>query len=604
LSGILCLLRTDGAPIEPRLFREPSAALALRGPDRDAHWSEGPLALRHTLLRTGPGSDFDRQPLTLDQLTWIVADARVDARDELTARLEADADLDRASDAELILRAYAKWGHGLVDHLLGDYAFVIWDSAAKELFCARDHLGVKPLYYANAGPWLVVSNAIECVRDHPDVSDRLNDLAIADFLLFGFNLDPAATAFRDVGRLPPAHTLTWASSALVVRRYWTLPIDEPVYFRRSEDYIDRFKELRRQAISDRLRTDRISVFMSGGIDSPSLAAAAADLLGQSSVRDPVRAFTFINDSSVPDPERHYAAMAAEHLGLPIHYYETSDRMGWDTPPDQATPEPSASLSGRVTERGCYAAMAGHSRTAFYGEGPDNALLYEWKPYLTYLMRQRHWNRLLADAAGFVAHHRRVPLLPSLPRLIRTRRGRDEPARFPEWLSPDLVRRLGLLDRWREATAPTDSLHPVRPIAYGSLRSPIWQSVFETLEPSCTGSSLEVRHPYLDTRLLRFLLRVPVVPWCRQKHLLRRAARGVLPEPLLRRPKTPLANNPDHARVRRYGLPRVQPSEALAGYGSADTLSAARPTSTSLEADLRFVALSYWLHDRDTCGRHE
>ena len=602
VSGILALIRTDGAPIDLRLIQSLTNLLAVRGPDKETVWCDGPAALGHALLRTGRESDHERQPLTLDGATWIVADARVDARDDLTTQLgpTPEGTLASASDAELILRAYLKWGDACVDHLLGDYAFAVWDHQARRLFCARDHMGVKPLYYAHVGPWLLVSNAVECVRGHPAVSNRLDDLAIADFLLFGFGQDPAATSFSHIRRLPPARVLTWSTAGLEVRRYWTFPIEEPVYYRHDGEYTEGFVELLRRAVNDRLRTDRVSIFMSGGIDSPALAAAAVEVLGQPTSSNSVRAFTFVHESLIHDSERQFAAMTAEHLRIPIQYYVVDGARGSPPPDDPHTPEPFAALYGRDTERRCYADMAAHSRVAFYGEGPDNALLYEWRPYLSYLWRRRRFRRLVADFGLFMAHHRRVPLLSTIPRLITTRVGRREyePV-FPEWIATDLVHRFHLRDRWREGKRTPESLHPVRPVAHASLQSPLWQSVFETLEPSYTGVPLEVRHPYVDVRLLRFMLRVPVVPWCRRKQLLRRALRDVVPESVRCRPKTPLSVNPDYERVRCDGMPAPRPSERLAAYGAADSLSQARlGTISAVEGKLRFVALSHWLYDLD------
>ena len=92
-----------------------------------------------------------------------------------------------APDSELILHAYAAWGEACVQHLRGDFAFAIWDARRKVLFCARDHFGVKPFYYAELDGVFIFSNTLDCVRLHPDVSGELNESAVADFLLFGLH---------------------------------------------------------------------------------------------------------------------------------------------------------------------------------------------------------------------------------------------------------------------------------------------------------------------------------------------------------------------------------------------------------------------------------
>src|SRR5205814_3377875 len=143
--------------------------------------------------------------------------------------------------------------------------------ARRSLFCARDHLGVKPFYYAELGRTVLFSNTLDCLRLHPRVSGELNDAVIADFLLFGANQESDTTSFRDIRRLPPAHCITWSREATRRRRYWTLPVEEPISFRRGDEYAERFKDLLRAALRDRLRTRRVGVLMSGGLDSTTLA---------------------------------------------------------------------------------------------------------------------------------------------------------------------------------------------------------------------------------------------------------------------------------------------------------------------------------------------
>jgi len=602
VSGIVAAVRTDGAAVSPELIQTLTASLGFRGPDAQASRCDGPAALGHTLLHTGPASDHDCQPLTLDGRTWIVADGRIDARSTLIAELETDSQglLVAASDAELILRAYMKWGTACVERLLGDFAFAIWDALPRRLFCARDHLGVKPLYYTQVGAWLAVSNAVECLRQHPAVSGELDDLAVADFLLFGHRTDHAATTFRDIRRLPPAHTFTWSPDlGASVRRYWQLPVDEPIYHRESE-YVDELVNLLDQAVVDRLRTDRVGIFFSGGIDSTALAAAAVRHI-RSSARDPVRAFSFAYETLIEDDERTYADAAARHLGIPCQYYVVDRSAGWQDPDGAQAPEPLLTADERGASDRCHSDMAAHSRVAFLGEGPDNAMLYEWRAYLSFLRRGGRWARLAADGVKFLIHHRRPPLLATMLRRAAPTDAAPEPM-LPTWLAPALVHRLRLEDRWGDVMRREDTRHPYRPRAYFSLQMPLWQAVFDSLDPSYTGVPLEVRHPFLDIRVLRFLLRLPVVPWCRNKYLLRRAFRNVLPAAVVRRRKTPLRGDPTQERVRRYGLPPVRLTPRLEMYGVPGRVQDAAATPLAAEAALRLVALSHWLSHLDSQDR--
>src|SRR5262249_25439910 len=185
--------------------------MTFRGPDARHTWVNGMVGFGHTLLKTTEESNREHQPLTVDGKAWIVADVRIDARADLIMHLEDRGECveDGTTDAELVLHAFRVWGEDCVDHLLGDFAFAVWDRPRRRLFCARDQLGVKPFFYAHVGETVIFSNTLDCIRRHPAVSEKLNELAIGDFLLFGLNQDLTTTSFADIRRLPPAHRATW-----------------------------------------------------------------------------------------------------------------------------------------------------------------------------------------------------------------------------------------------------------------------------------------------------------------------------------------------------------------------------------------------------------
>jgi asparagine synthase (glutamine-hydrolysing) len=609
LSGFVGIANSDGAPVDRGMLSRMTTFLAFRGPDGQHMWTDGAAGLGHTLLKTTPESAHVQQPFSLDGRAWIVADARVDARRSLITKLaalghELVADV---SDVELILRAYSTWQERCVEHLLGDFAFAVWDAPRRRLFCARDHMGVKPLFYSCVGNSVIFSNTLDCIRLHPLVSHRLNDLAIADFLLFDLNQDKAATTFAEIRRVPPAHSATWAGAGTQLRRYWTLPIDEPIFYRKQGQYVEQFKELLQAAIADRLRIDRVGVFMSGGLDSSTLAATASDLLPNKPENPAVCAFTSAYDGY--DDERYYAGLIARRLGIAIDFRR------WDPQSVDAewyrgtfhTPEPLPYPTSISSDSTYFRRVALHSRVVFYGEGPDNALRYEWCPYLSHLVRQRRFGWLLRDIGSDVISQRRIPLLATtLTKLKRTPPNDVAPSVFPDWFNPDLERRLGLRTRWQEFQANRPSPHPIRSHAYRSFDSPVWQAVFERFQPSFTNSLVEVRHPFLDIRLLRYMLAVPVVPWCRNKYLLRKAMRGLLPGPVLRRPKCPVVSDPWVERVLQCGLPPLIPSPTLEAYVDTRRLQGvtARDDRARFWVDFRTHSLAYWLRTLDPRGRAE
>jgi asparagine synthase (glutamine-hydrolysing) len=601
VSGIVGIVNLDGSPVDRALLRRLTDFMSFRGPDAQHTWVNGMAGFGHTLLRTTEESDRDHQPFTSDGKVWIVAEARIDARADLIRQLEDRGECVEggATDVELVLHAFRVWGDDCVDHLLGDFAFAVWDGPRRRLFCARDPLGVKPFFYAHVGGSVIFSNTQDCIRQHPAVSGKLNELAIGDFLLFGLNQDLTTTSFADIRRLPPAHRATWSTAGMRLSRYWTLPIEDPIYFKRAEDYTDRFKELLDVSVADRLRTNRISIFMSGGLDSPTLAATARRILRNRSTRSELHAFTTVIDG-LDQNERYYAELVAVQLGIPIHFRDRTSRIidrDWN---ERAlhTPEPVANPTILASDREEYRSISACSRVLFYGEGPDNALTYEWKPYLAYLARKRKFGRLLTDVSGHVIRHKRIPLIPTIPRMLATRARRHRfHASYPDWLNPIFESRMQLRARWEDhaqhSSAPCH--HPLRPLAYRSFYIPLWDRLFTSLDAGETGVPLETRHPFIDLRLLRFMLSVPAIPWCRSKYLVRRSMRGVLPDPILRRRKSPIPRDPSWEGTQHFGLPSFQPASGIHEYVNCEKVSRETVAHIGLfRVNFRPFTLNYWL----------
>lgn len=609
MSGILGVVHLDGAPVDPALVRRLTEELRRRGPDADAVWTEGQVGLGNTLLRTSFESKLENQPATLDGEVWITADARIDGRAELVRKLVASGTVDRdaagelqtATDDMLLLHAYRAWSARCVEHLIGDFAFAIWDGRRRRLFCARDQLGVKPLFYAIARDRLVLASDVACVRGHPDVQSDLNDLAVADFLLWGFNQEPDTTVFAAIRRLPAGHTLTWAGGRPRVERYWELSVPAEIRYSRPADYVERFNELLRTAVADRLRTDQIAVFMSGGVDSPSVAAAAISDLGSAERAIDVRAHAVVYESLMPDEERHYAGIAAGALGIPVKFYPgEAQRLfaGFDDP-GWRPPEPSPDPFPEFT-REMMSAVAADGRVALSGFDGD-ALCQLWlSSHFRGLLRSLHLKRALSDATWLTLAQRTLPPVGLRARLRRRKELRRFPPGFPPWMNRELVEELDLRVRWQRFAAPQRPLgRPVRADAVELLTAPGLHELFDSYDPAYTGAPLVVRHPLLDLRIVDYALALPPIPWCVDKTILRRAARGKLPAAICQRPKAPLAEDPAQALVRRSeGLPSElpDPSPMLARYVAPEALPPVEATGGphSLWPRLWVSCLDQWL----------
>jgi asparagine synthase (glutamine-hydrolysing) len=605
MSGIVGMLNLDGAPIDRILLERLTNSLLFRGPDSQRIWFRGPIGFGHTLLRSAAKFKDEHQPLNLDGHTWIVSDARVDGRDDLVATLQSHGHpgLAEATDAELILRAYRVWGEECVEHLIGDFAFAIWDGPGRRLFCARDQVGVKPFFYARVGSLLIFSNTLDCIRQHPAVSDRLNDLSIADFLLFDLIQDPAATAFADIQRLPPAHVLLCEQQRLSTRRYWWPSVTVPVHYRHPADYVDRFNELLDTAVADRLRSESACIFMSGGLDSPTVAASATRVSARNGRACSLWAYTQVFESLIPHEERHYAGLVAQALKIPIEY-RADDRLRlfqFAKQPEYRSPEPAHTAWPDVTADQLQR-VATVSRVVLTGYGADPLLCGRISVHFRELLRHRRFGRAVADAVRFLTVEGRLSRL-----YLRTRwrilfAPKDVRAGFfPSWLNEDFAKRLGLRDRWETfggagAIAPAGA---VRPEAHELAFALFWPSLFDTHDAGVTRVPVEVRHPFFDLRLMNYLLALPRLPWCSDKQLLREAARGVLPEavrlrrksPLLADPLLKLLETPEAADVNRF---EAQPE--LERYLIPGRLPQTIKTKDPWTAwvHLRPLSLNYWL----------
>jgi asparagine synthase (glutamine-hydrolysing) len=607
MSGIVGIVNLDGSPVDSRLLRRMTQFMAYRGPDEQATWIDGPVGFGHTMLRTTTESAREKQPCSLDGEVWITADARVDGRKDLVRELESAGGtrIESPTDVELLLHAYHAWGEACVEHFFGDFAFVVWDGRRQRFFCARDHFGVKPFYYAVPRNCLLFSNTLNCIREHPAVSDALNEVAIGDFLLFDYNQDPATTVFADIRCLPPAHCLTFAAGEMRLRRYWTLPFDEPIHYNRSRDYVDHFRDLLRTVVDDRLRTDRVSVYMSGGLDSTAAAATARDLLAERCAPFDLRAYTVVYDRLIPDEERRYSGLAAQALGIPIQYLAADDYRlfeRWDQP-ELRRPEPDNNPRLAITVDQLEQISA-RSRVAFYCEGPDNFLLYEWRPYVRDLINRCRFARLITDVGLYIGLHRRLPLVRGIVNLARSRISETaDISTYPPWLNAAFSSRCSLRERWEQWQHRPESDHPIRPKACASLKLANWRYLFESCNAGITGVPVEIRHPFMDLRMARYLLAVPPIPWCADKQIVRQAMRGgLLPEPVRRRPKTGLAGDPISEHLKRSPAswrshPHLVPelSEYIDGK-LWRTIDCNNGRVWSNWINLRPLALNYWLNN--------
>ncbi|MEH6518279.1 MAG: asparagine synthase-related protein [Halioglobus sp.] len=601
MSGFVAIVNTNGAPVDRSALEQLTGALKCRGPDRQQVWTEGPVGFGHALFRTTHEAKYENQPASIDGKVWITGCIRVDAREALVAELGLDRSLslETTPDSELVLHAYHTWGERCLEHLLGDFAFALWDGHKQRLFCARDRFGMRQLYHAQVGSACIISNSMHCMRQHPAISDDLDDQAIADFLLFGDHIwtDKTQTAFKDIQTLPPAHQLTLSGGRTEIKRYWDLPSDIPLLrYSREEDYLEHFRSVFSQAVEDRLRCDDVVISMSGGMDSSAIAATATSIRNKGSQNFGLHALTIVIDALHPCQERYYSGLVAEHLNLPIHYIVADQHrllapaMQWTRPMEYYQPSLWVEFNRQALQLG---------RVMLAGSAGDNLLHYS--PALPTIAEANPLHTL-RQIVQLKSRYGRMPGLGTglkawARRMTGKTRTKSPPYPYPPWLNKDLEKRFGVSERWDEQWAPRvtgANTHPRHRLLHDSLMSPSWNTDDFAMSGDLTAP--EERDPYLDLRLVEFVLSLPPMPWLYEKHILRQSMRSALPKAVIERPKQVLdtlaSSLFEQARIDDY-----LSGDTLLGY--VDKAAFRKATAERDKPDLDYVnlrplVLAQWL----------
>jgi asparagine synthase (glutamine-hydrolysing) len=602
MSGYVAMVRFDGKPMDRDLVASLAESIRFRGPDGNGVWIGEQAALAHALMRVSPHQADEQQPARLGE-SVIAGDIRIDGREDFIAALRASGSQveTRTPDSELLLHAWSVWGEGLLERLIGDFSFAIWDGSQRKLFCARDHFARRPAFFATFDGAICITNNLPTLTSIPGLGDELDEAAIADFLLFGRNLHAERTTFARISRIPAAHYLSVTASGAVTRRYWTIPMrSEPRAIHEAAAH-EEFREVMTKAVMDRSRADRVVISLSGGLDSNAVAGTLTR-----NRTEGVSAITTVWNELFDDEEGHYARIGAESYGIPIEYH-VADRCeafeGWEDPLVRGlepTDEPCTKLF-----HGFVARAAAQGRVILTGEGGDPALYASHDHFFRLLVRFS-WVRLLRESIGYAVSRRRRPPLLLRSRLLRALGRPPALPRFPGWIAPRLVSGLSLEDRWLEVYGPPrEPVHPYRTEAWNLLQSPTWASSFEANDASATRRLLEWRSPYFDVRLLEFLFSLPPMPYFANKDIARESMKGWIPEEVRLRRKTPLPLDPSALQFERRVRPwvaTVESADVMARFVDrrklCDAMLAAEGSQYYRSQQAYGVSLGLWLSNRN------
>lgn len=278
IHGILSL---DGRDVNNDWLHRMFHSVKTLGPDGGQCQSLGKIALASSLLKTLPEHRFERHAILhgASQNVYLVADARIDNREELFQLLELDEQQNQSiSDHQLIVLAYARWKKDCAEKLIGDYAFALWDAVSEELFCCRDIFGVRPFYYYHSEQYFIFSSDLQAFSELDVVPKILDEYYLAD-KIGGLRLRNNRTRYQAIKTLSAAHTLNVSDQQFNLQCYWQPDLTQQIVYSNEQEYVDEYLKLFLQAVHCRLASDHgISSYISGGLDSSSIASVADAML--------------------------------------------------------------------------------------------------------------------------------------------------------------------------------------------------------------------------------------------------------------------------------------------------------------------------------------
>ncbi|HEV3166989.1 MAG TPA: asparagine synthase (glutamine-hydrolyzing) [Isosphaeraceae bacterium] len=590
MCGIAGFVNRGGEPADREVLAGMTETLVHRGPDGQGAWLQGPAALGHRRLSIIDLAGGAQPMANEDGSVWITYNGELYNEPALRTWLQARGHVFRTvSDTEAIVHLYEEHGPDFARHLNGMFALALWDNRRSRLVLARDRMGQKPLYYAEASGAFVFGSEPKALLAHPAVGRQLDPNGLARYLFYEY-LPAPHSIWSGLRKLPAAHVLVWEHDRAAISRYWQPPPPTAAdldFGATAEQFWTDF----RAAVGRHRRSDvPLGVFLSGGIDSSSVAAAVTELEPAHHVR------TFsIGFSDQSFDESHYARLVAQDLGTDHHEWIFSAEKALELLPEVARwmDEPFGDASILPTHL-----LSRFARTevtvALGGDGADELLAgyptFTAERAAGLFRRLPRQARALAGAAvGLLpVDHGNVSFDFKLKQFLR---GAAEPAALAHqrWLGSfsgsEIAR---LLDPGAAVTIDVEAEHLKRARSLAPAADPLTRAlalyqdtylpedILTKVDRASMACSLEVRAPFLDIELVDAIEGLPAsfkYGRGQTKRLLKRAAMGRLPASILERPKKgfgipvarwlrgPLSNLLDELlapdRLRRQGLFRPE-----------------------------------------------
>ena len=273
MCGIVAFVDNEKPQLKDTLIKKMKDRIIHRGPDAEGQYVDDDVALGFRRLSFVDVKSGNQPIFNEDQSKIIEFNGEIYNFEELRGELiEKGHTFTTHADTEVILHGYEEWGKDVLQKLRGMFAFIIWDTKTKEMFGARDHFGIKPLYYAQMNGTFFVGSEIKAFLDHPNFEMELNKRALKSYMTFQYNVTQE-TFFKGVYRLPEAHYFTYKDGKFAMEQYWDEdfdPTDES--FDQAVDNIDNVVKNSVKAHTFADKGIKVGSFLSAGVDSSLVTA--------------------------------------------------------------------------------------------------------------------------------------------------------------------------------------------------------------------------------------------------------------------------------------------------------------------------------------------
>jgi asparagine synthase (glutamine-hydrolysing) len=546
MCGICGVYSSTVQPVEHDLLRRMNTALTHRGPDGEGYFTEGPVGLAMRRLAIIDLHTGDQPMFNEDRSIAVVFNGEIYNYRELRTELQKQGHrFTTQSDTEVLVHGYEEWGDGLPTHLNGMFAFAVWDMRRQRLLLARDHLGIKPLYYAPlACGGLAFASEMKALFPVDGWQREIDPLALDWFLATRYIPAPRSI-YLGVRKLPPAcRLILGAEEPLRVERYWDLSIapDEAD----SQDWPERLRVILTAAVHRQMIADvPLGAFLSGGIDSSILVGLMAHASAE-----PVRTFTVIFPEWDAFDESGYARRVTErfataHTEIAVDADVAQEWSELARQLDEPFADPATLptwLMARQTRQ--------HVTVVLTGEGADELFQgygwYGWPrplPLPAFLTRSLRYltQRLLSGRRG---RHRTLALLsPDFGTLYAESilSSISQAEERKTWYCPDWLAHLAAMAPRADLEDMLATHLPPSSNRMQELDLKVWLEGDPLVKADRVTmlASLEARVPFLDREVVELAARIPP-GWHRQKGmskwLLRRSFADLLPPEVAHRPK--------------------------------------------------------------------